>query len=168
MFNYKEVGEAKRKQKQAFLEEMERKIAEAEREARELEQLQEEERMEMDDLHRFQRTVAEDLTRNVEVGKLKQRAGYLEPYEQQERTQPMQIHQEMAPQQINEVLDEHFKLNEEVLEMAVVAGLKRGKSREKELGSTGFNHTMRHKPNDSKSLKSTMKNGLKPPPKSKK
>lgn len=74
----------------------------------------------------------------------------------------------MEPRQINEVLEEHIKINEDLLELA---GSVRRKSIEKvkdKLERTGqnantFSSTMYRNNQQSKTLVSTMKAGFKPP-----
>jgi hypothetical protein len=74
--------------------------------------------MERGDLGRLQQKVGEQLSRNVEVGKIKQKVGYVTGFEEKEVYQPISIHKEMEPPQINEVLEEHIRMNEDLLELA--------------------------------------------------
>jgi chromosome segregation ATPase len=88
IFNYREIGEAKRARKNQFLEEIEARIAEAEREITGLEELQEEERAEMGALGREQARVGEQLSRNVEVGRVQQQVGRVTGWGEDEGRQP--------------------------------------------------------------------------------
>ncbi len=55
----------------------------------------------MKELTRYQQKVGEQLTKNVEVGKIKQKVGYVTGFEEEEVPRPISIHKEMESIQIN-------------------------------------------------------------------
>jgi hypothetical protein len=71
----------------------------------------------------------------------------------------------MEPREINELLEEHIRVNEDLLELAGSVRRSREKSKEKTMtSSNGFKRTMQTvKEKPQKSLMSTVKAGLKPP-----
>jgi hypothetical protein len=113
--------------------------------------------------------VGEQLGRNYEVGRVKQQVALATALEvDSPRQQPPRIHQEMEPREINEVLEEHIRANEDLLELAgsIGRGFSREKAKEKQEKSrdvTGSLATTMHRPKQQKSLASTTKAGFKPP-----
>jgi hypothetical protein len=122
----------------------------------------------MNDLGRFQQKVGEQLSKNVEVGRIKQKVGYVTGFEEEEVYQPISIHKEMEPRQINEVLEEHIRVNEDLLELAGSVRRRSSEKSKEKLEKTGtntstFNNTMRRVNEQNKTLVNTMKTGYKPP-----
>lgn len=88
-----------------------------------------------------------------------QQLGSFEPEQEEEL---LHIHQEMNPREINEILDDHHRLNEDILEMASRARSKEGKAK---LSTTNMSqklgNTLKKAMGPPKSMASTTKDGFK-------
>ena len=103
MFNYQEIGQAKKQKRSDFLSEIEKRIAQAECEIKDIESIQQEERNHIEEIVCFNERVGQQLGSDAKAGLVKQVLGYagqLGADEEETRPAP-HIHAEMQPHAIN-------------------------------------------------------------------
>jgi hypothetical protein len=132
LFNYEEVGELKRQQKREYLSQIEHMVAEAEKQIEDIEAIQQEEQLEVKHLQDHQARLQDQLSTNLKQGLIQQGETYA--WSPRREAPPPRLHPEMQPREINAVLEEHFKLNEDLLERANLA--RKAPEKQKSLNST--------------------------------
>lgn len=95
------------------------------------------------------------------MGYIQQSMAYVNPISSS-KEQPLSINQEMSNHQINEILEEHFKLNEDILDRANRARYGQTKPEfSTSMQGQKLGATMKKAMGEAKSLVSTTKEGFK-------
>jgi hypothetical protein len=99
----------------------------AEQQISEIEELQHEEQEEIRHINSKQKDLEQQLQANCKVGHLQRQLAEVEDWQQNTAEEPLRIHEGMNPREINEILNDHHRLNEDILERASRARSREGK-----------------------------------------